>query len=79
MPNLLIYSIPKDLYLQLQRLVAIKNRSISAQVVTMLTQALEEESHKTQAEALTAMRHRRFVVSKETPSSLSLLHEDRDR
>ena len=80
MPTLHVRSIPEDLYLQIQRLAETKNRSLSAQVVNMLTQALEEEKRrKVQIKALTSIRRRRFTAPKKAPSSLTLLHEDRSR
>jgi len=42
---------PEDLYQQIQRLAEARSRSLSAQVVTMLTQALEEEQNR-KAQAL---------------------------
>jgi plasmid stability protein len=80
MPTLHVRSVPEDLYLQIQRLAETKNRSLSAQVVTMLAQALEDEKRrKVQAKALTSIRRRRFIAPKKTPSSMTLLREDRNR
>ena len=80
MPTLHVRSVPEDLYLQIQRLAETKNRSLSAQVVNMLTQALEDEKRrKVQVKALNSIRRRRFVAPKKAPSSLALLHEDRNR
>jgi len=80
MPTLHVRSIPDDLYLQIQRLAETKSRSLSAQVITMLTEALEEEKRrKMQVKALNSIRRRRFVAPKKAPSSLALLHEDRNR
>ena len=80
MPTLHVRSIPEDLYLEIQRLAETKNRSLSAQVINMLTQALEEERRrKLQSKALNSIRRRRFIAPKKAPSSLDLLHEDRNR
>ncbi len=80
MPTLHVRSIPEDLYLQIQQLAEAKSRSLSAQVVTMLTQALEEENRrKVQVKALASIRRRRFAAPKKAPSSAALLHEDRNR
>ena len=80
MPTLHVRSVPEDLYLEIQRLAEIKNRSLSAQVINMLAQALEEEKHrKVQANALNSIRRRRFIAPKKAPSSLTLLREDRNR
>jgi len=80
MPTLHVRSVPDDLYRQIQKLAEARSRSLSAQVVTMLTQALEEEQNrKTQARTLTSIRRRRFSAPKKAPSSLELLREDRRR
>ena len=80
MPTLHVRSVPEDLYHQIQKLAETKNLSLSAQVVNMLTQALEEEKRrKLQIKALNSIRRRRFVTPKTAPSSLALLHEDSNR
>ena len=80
MPTLHVRSVPDDLYRQIQKLAEARSRSLSAQVVTMLTQALEEEQNrKAQARTLTSIRRRRFSAPKKAPSSLELLREDRRR
>jgi len=63
MPTLHVRSVPEDLYVQIQRLAETKNRSLSAQVINMLSQALEEEKRrKLQIRALNSIRRRRFVA-----------------
>jgi hypothetical protein len=80
MPTLHVRSVPEDLYLEIQRLAETKNLSLSAQVINMLAQALEDEKRrKIQSKVLNSIRRRRFVAPKKAPSSLSLLREDRDR
>lgn len=80
MNTLHVRSIPDDLYNRLQRLAQTRNRSLSAQVVMMLSQALEEEERqRKQAKALTSIRRRRFTPPAKSPSSLDLLGEDRQR
>ena len=80
MPTLHVRSVPEDLYAQIQRLAETKSRSLSAQVVTMLTQALEDEKRrKVQVKALASIRRRRFIAPKKVPSSSALLREDRNR
>ncbi len=80
MNTLHVRSVPDDLYERLQKLAHAKNRSLSAQVVTMLTQAIEdEERRKKQAKVLTSIQRRRFKAPKNAPSSLELLREDRGR
>lgn len=80
MPTLHVRSVPEDLYQEIQKLAEERSRSLSAQVVTMLAQALEDEkSRKTQIRALASIRRRRFSAPQKLPSSLELLREDRKR
>lgn len=80
MNTLHVRSVPDDLYNRLQQLAQSRNRSLSAQVITMLEQALEiEERRKKQAKVLSSIQRRRFKVPKNAPSSLDLLKEDRAR
>ena len=80
MNTLHVRSMPDDLYQRLKQLAQARNRSLSAQVVTMLAQAMEdEERRKKQANALTSIRRRRFAPPAKSPSSLDLLREDRNR
>ncbi|HUE99035.1 MAG TPA: hypothetical protein VMN99_07250 [Anaerolineales bacterium] len=80
MPTLHVRSVPEDLYQEIQKLAEERSRSLSAQVVTMLAQALEDEkSRKTQIRALASIRRRRFSAPKKSPSSPEMLREDRKR
>ena len=80
MPTLHVRRVPEDLYDRVRQLAQLRNRSLDAQVVTMLYEALgEEEQHKDQARALTSIRRRRFTPPKKAASSLDLLREDRQR
>lgn len=80
MNTLHVRSVPDDLYQRLQKLAHARNRSLSAQVINMLAQALEdEERRKKQAKALTSIQRRRFKPPKNAPTSLDLLREDRSR
>ncbi len=80
MSTLHVRSIPDDLYTRVQELARTSNRSLSAQVVTMLYQALEdEEHHRQQSQVLQAIRRRRFEPPKGDPNSVDLLREDRHR
>jgi len=80
MPTLHVRNVPDDLYAEIRRFAAAENRSLGAQVVIMLTRALEQEKrHKIQAKALTSIRHRRFIAPPEAPPSSELLREDRNR
>ncbi len=80
MNTLHVRSVPDDLYQRLQALAKRRNRSLSAQVVEMLSQALEqEEMQQKQAAALNGIRRRRFTPPEKSPTSLQLLKEDRSR
>jgi plasmid stability protein len=80
MNTLHVRSVPDDLYSRLQQLANARNRSLSAQVITMLAQALEdEERRKSQLKTLSSIQRRRFKAPKNAPSSLILLKEDRTR
>jgi plasmid stability protein len=80
MPTLHVRSVPEDLYDRLRQLAQLRSRSLGAQVVTMLYEALdEEEQRKDQARALTSIRRRRFAPPGKAASSLDLLREDRRR
>ena len=80
MNTLHVRSIPEDLYQRLQKLAHSRNRSLSAQVVTMLARAVEEEEHLgEQAQLLASIRRRRFTPPAGAPDSLELLREDRKR
>jgi len=80
MNTLHVRSVPDDLYERLQQLARARNRSLSAQVITMLAQAIEiEERRKKQAKTLKSIQRRRFKAPRNAPSSLDLLREDRTR
>lgn len=80
MNTLHVRSVPDDLYQQLQQLAQTRNRSLSAQVITMLSQAVEDEKRRQKQEkVLASIRRRRFTPPEKSPSSEYLLREDRDR
>ncbi len=80
MNTLHVRSIPDNLYRRLQELAKVRHRSLSAQVVEMLTQALtEEELRLKQVDVLLSIRRRRFTPPDNSPTSLELLKEDRQR
>lgn len=80
MNTLHVRSVPDDLYQRIQIMANASNRSLSAQVITLLSQAIElEERRMKQAKVLNSIRRRRFKAPKNAPSSLDLLREDRKR
>ncbi len=80
MNTLHVRSVPEHLYRRLQALARRRNRSLSAQVVEMLSEAMEEEeARQEQTAALASIRRRRFTPPSQSPDSLTLLREDRER
>ena len=80
MSTLHIRSVPEDLFERVQKLAQAHSRSLSAQVVEMLYDALaEEERRSVQGKALSAIRRRRFAPWMHVPDSDQLLREDRQR
>lgn len=80
MPTLHVRAVPDDLYARLQELAQAKQRSLSAEVLTLLYRALEaEDLRQQQARTLSKIRRRRFRPAKGAPDSLTLLREDRGR
>ena len=77
-----VRNVPDDLYTRIQQLARAKNRSVSAQVISLLDQALQaEEARRSQPRVLASIRRRRFSYSSEVkaPDSVKLLREDRER
>ncbi len=82
MPILHVRNVPDELYARIQRLAHAKNRSMSAQVIRLLEQALQtEEARQSQARILAGIRRRRvsYTPKSATPDSVTLLREDRER
>jgi plasmid stability protein len=80
MNTLHVRSVPDDLYERIQLLASAKNRSLSAQVITLLAQAVEEEERRVkQTKVLESIHRRRFKAPRGAPDSLDLLREDRGR
>ena len=78
MNTLHVRSVPDNIYQRIRLLASAKNRSLSAQVITLLTQALEAEERRIkQATVLNSIQRRRFRAPKSAPASLELLREDR--
>jgi plasmid stability protein len=88
MATLYVRNLPDDLYVKLQELAASEHRSINAQVITLLEQALKTEAQQTEEERrknvpklLEEIRLRRESrqTDGEWPDSTALIREDRDR
>lgn len=75
-----VRNIPEELYTRIQRLASSQNRSLSAQVVTLLERGLQaEERQIAQDKLLKGIRRRRFSPPPGAPDSVALLREDRER
>ena len=75
-----VRSVPDNLYQKLQQLAAARKRSLSAQVITMLAKAVEEEERRAmQAKTLASIQGRRFKAPQDAPAALELLRENRSR
>lgn len=80
MPTLHVRNVPKDLHERIQALAQSRNRSMSAQVLNMLSSAVEEEElRQSRSRILSSVRRRRFTYAQDVPDSATLLREDRER
>jgi antitoxin FitA len=80
MPTLHVRNVPDHLYERLRRRAVAQNRSLSAEVISLLDTALEGDSGA-QADVLERIRRRRFFEpgAAGAPDSASLLRADRVR
>ncbi|WP_298920944.1 Arc family DNA-binding protein [uncultured Nostoc sp.] len=88
MATLYVRNLPDDLYAKLQELAASQHRSINAQVITLLEQALKTEAQQIEDQkrqnvlkVIEESRQRRRVNPADfgLPDSTQLIREDRDR
>ncbi|MDZ7961619.1 MAG: hypothetical protein RMY34_27690 [Aulosira sp. DedQUE10] len=88
MATLNLLNIPDDLYQQLQELAQAEHRSIDAQVITILQNALEIKTQQTEDERRknvlklleeSRLRRRLNPADFGLPDSTELVREDRDR
>ena len=76
-----VRNVPEDLYQRLQELATERKRSLSAEVILLLAQAIrEEQARRDQAKLLSEIRRRRraYPTSKAF-NSVKMLREDRAR
>jgi hypothetical protein len=75
-----IRNVPHELYQHIRQQAEAQNRSISAQVIVLLTHALAE-TERAQSDVLNSIHRRRFFRPAEVgaPDSTRLLREDRSR
>ena len=80
MPTLHVRNVPEDLYQRIRWESQARNRSISAEVITLLQRALEDRA-RSQNEVLDSIRRRRFYRPEDAgaPDSTTLLRQDRGR
>ena len=80
MSTLHVRNVPDDLYERIRQQAKRHNRSISAEVITLLQRALNNR-HVSQAELLDNIQRRRFYRPSEhgAPESIGLIREDRER
>lgn len=80
MATLHVRSVPDELYQEVRTLAQATQRSLSAQVITLLRRAIEEERRRQQqAQILETLRHHRFTPPTGAPTAVELLREDRSR
>ena len=80
MATIHVRRVPEDLHERLQRLAQSRSRSLSAEVIALLYQALAlAEDRQRQGELLADIRRRRFALAADASDSSELLREDRHR
>jgi antitoxin FitA len=78
MATLYVREIPDQVYLQAQKIAATQGRSLSAYVLTVLEQAVEDEKiRRVRSKALANIRRRRRTLPAEAPDSVTLLRQIR--
>jgi plasmid stability protein len=79
MPTLYVREVPEKIYNQVQRIAEKQGRSLSAYVITILEQAVEEEKARArQSQALANMRRRRRPLPPGAPDSVEMIRRMRD-
>lgn len=82
MSVLYVRNFPQELHCKIRNLAARRHRSVGAEVIVLVEQALKQETIQEQrSESLKniAKRRRSHVSSSESTDSLTLLREDRSR
>lgn len=78
MATLYVREIPDTLYQQAQKVAADQGRSLSAYVVTVLEQAVEDEAlRQARSKALASIRRRRRALPEQAPDSVTLIRQIR--
>jgi hypothetical protein len=80
MKTIYVRNVPDDLDKRVWRLARVNRRSLSRQVVVLLSKSVGDEEHRNQqANILNSIQSRRFKILTNVPSTLDLLQEDRGR
>ena len=82
MHTLYVRNLPDDLYSKIRQLAARRRRSMGAEVIVLIEQALQQEAAlEKQMEALDRIAERRasYKAPADSTDSLTLLREDRSR
>mgnify|MGYP001608047653 FL=1 len=78
MATLYVRDIPDTLYQQAQKIALAQGRSLSAYVLIMLQQAVEEEKlRRVRSKALSSIRRRRRALPSSAPDSVNMLRQIR--
>jgi hypothetical protein len=78
MPTLYVRDVPDRLYEQARKIAAAQGSSLSAYVVTVLEDAVEDERlRRTRALTLASIRRRRRPLPANAPDSVSVLRQIR--
>lgn len=78
MATLYVRDIPDSLYQQAQKIALAQGRSLSAYVLLVLQQAVEEEKlRRVRSKALASIRRRRRALPANAPDSVTLLRQIR--
>ena len=78
MPTLYVRDIPDRIYQQARKIASAQGRSLSAYVVTVLHQAIEDEkARRTRSKALSSIRRRRRPLPANAPDSVTMLRHIR--
>ena len=79
MPTLYVREIPAQVYQTAQRIAQEQGRSLSAYVVTVLEQAIEDEkARRKSSEALASIRRRRRALPPGAPDSVEIIRRMRN-
>ncbi|MHB0999979.1 MAG: FitA-like ribbon-helix-helix domain-containing protein [Armatimonadota bacterium] len=82
MPTLYVRDFPDELHQKIKKLADRKHRSLSAEVIVLIDEALKyEEASRKQSSVLDriAERRRSYTARADASNSLELLREDRER